>query len=251
MTSVLAIAALIILATALVCYVFITQHIAKKKKQQARILKALKQRQQLFKIIVAELPPGYLPTELAQYVYRVLLNTCEQLAKLAPNDGHSDEFQVYSKQLETLPVQGGKVKIPTEKTESANALLRELGQYITNQAQSGSLTQASAKNLMLHLRRLLLQSSVDTYIQQAKKAQAEGKLRLTIHHYTLARKLLLKENAKQGYQKQIAQLSAIIEKYEQEYTAQNPTKKSAPEEVEKSWDKLEDDDSWKKKQIYD
>lgn len=253
MISVLVIAALIILATALVCYVFISQHIAKKKKQQARIMKALKQRQQLFKLLVTELPTGYLPFELAHYVYRVLLNTCEQLAKLAPADGYDEEFQIFNKQLETLPKQGQKVKLPANKINEANTLLRELGQHITAQVQTGSLTPTAAKGLMQHLRKLLLQSAVDTYTRQAKQAKEEGKLRLAIHYYTLARKLLIKENSRQVYQKQIDQLSEIIAKYEQEYAEQNQQQKARQNdegELQKSLSELEDD-SWKKKQLYD
>ncbi|MDO3385418.1 hypothetical protein QWI17_06145 [Gilvimarinus sp. SDUM040013] len=254
MTSVLVIAALVILATALVCYVFITQHIAKKKKQQNRVLKALKQRQQLFKVIVSELPAGYLPTEVATYVYRVLLNTSEQLAKLAPNDGYSEEFQVYSKQLEALPTQTEKIKLPPEKTNEARTLLQELGRHIGTQTQSGALPAATAKSLMLQLRRLMLQISVDSYLQQAKKAQAEKKLRLAIHFYALARKLLVKENSQQGFQKQIDQLTTVIAKLEQEHAALSPSAKPAQEDedLQNSWKELErEDDDWKKKQVYD
>lgn len=252
MTSVLVIAALVILATALVCYVFISQHLAKKKKQQARVLKALKHRQQFLKMLVSELPAGYLPAELNSFVYRVLLNTCEQLAKLDPGGGYNQEFQQYSQQLQASGT-ATKVKLPPEKSAEASSLLKELGRYITAQSGAGAIPAATAKGLLLHIRRLLLSASVDSHLLQAKKARSENKLRLAIHYYNLARKLLLKENAQQGFQKQVDQLSEVITKLEQEYAAQQPQTKPSGEEPEsdEAWNKLDDEDDWKKKQVYD
>lgn len=254
MSSVYLIAALVILLTAMVCYVFISQHLAKKRKQQLRVLTALKKRQQLFKYMASGFPPGFLPSDLNKLVYRVLLNTCEQLAKLDPSGGYSEEFQLYSKQAENQPLAGEKPKLPPEKTGEAKTLLQELQRYISSQAEKGRLPQPQAAGYLAQIRRLMLQIAIESYSQQAKKARSENKLRLAIHYYSLARKLLLKEASQQNVKKQVEQLSGIISKLEAEYAAQEAPPASVVEEekaTRKAWNEFEEEDSWKKKQIYD
>jgi len=82
-------------------------------------------------------------------------------------------------------------------------------------------------------------------------------LRLAIHYFSLAKKLLTAENASRAYDKQIAQLDAITSKLEEkaqihgepEVAVQTPT---TGEPAAKEWDNFTTpEDAWKKKQIYD
>ncbi len=254
MSSVYLIAGLVFLLTALVCYVFINQHLAKKRKQQNRILSALHKRLALFKHMAKSFPPGFLSNDLHKFIYRILLNTSEQLIKLEPNGGHEAEFQLFNQQLESLPGNTEKPRLAPEQITQIRPLLQELQRYIASQSEKGRLASAEAAHYSTQIRRLLLQSTIDSYTQQAKKARADNKLRLAMHYYTLAHKLLLKEAARQNVKKQVEQLSAIINKLEAEYNQQQAIPALGAEEeqqTQKQWEAFDEDEDWKKKQIYD
>ncbi|UTF61369.1 hypothetical protein [Gilvimarinus sp. DA14] len=254
MSSVYLIAGLVFLLTALVCYVFINQHLAKKRKQQNRVLSALHKRQALFKHMAKSFPLGFLSDDLHKFVYRILLNTSEQLARLEPQGGHDAEFQLFNKQMESLPSTQEKVRLNPEQVTQTRPLLQELQRYIASQSEKGRLPKAESTHYSTQIRRLLLQSTIDSYTQQAKQARSENKLRLAIHYYTLAHKLLLKEAARQNVKKQVEQLSAIINKLESEYSEQQAIPDPTAEEeqkTQKQWEAFDEDEDWKKKQIYD
>ena len=250
MSSIYIVIAIVALLTALVCYIFIAQHLAKKRKQQQRILHALRQRQQLFRFMVSGFPPGFLPTELNTLVYRTLINTCEQLAKLEPEGNHDQERELYSKQLATAePAKRTRLE-GEQQINEARSGLKELLQFITLRVERGQIQKPQAAKYIGQIRHLLLQVTIDSSMQQAKQARQNGKLKLAIHHYTLARQQLLKEPTQQNMQTQVEQISALIEKLEAE-VANSETQTSPTETSAQAWDSIEEEESWKKKQIYD
>ncbi|WP_041522632.1 hypothetical protein [Gilvimarinus agarilyticus] len=253
MSSVYIIIAIVALVTALVCYAFISQQLAKKRKQRLRLLNALKQRLDLFKQVVSGMPAGYLPSELNALVYQVLVNTLEQLAKIAPKENYAAEASEYQKQFKASKEAAERTRLNPEQATQVQPLLKELARYIGAQTESGRLSKAQASKLLGQCRRLLLQSTIEGYISQAKQARSDKKLRLAIHHYSTARKLLLKEAGQQDVTKQVAQLSAVITKLEQEDATLNKPASVSAEEADsnKAWDEFEEDGDWKKKQLYD
>jgi hypothetical protein len=255
MSYVYIIVALVAILTALACYAFISQQMEKKRKQRLRLIKALQQRLSLFKQIVTGIPAGYLPSELSALVRQTLLSTLEQLTSLADKDQKAN-YEAQASEIQDLlnasTNMSERPRLTPEQTTQVQPLLKELARFIGAQTENGRIPRVKASNLLGKCRKLLLQSTIEGYISQGKKAHAEQKLRLAIHHYTTARKLLLKEAGKQDVSKQIAQLSAAIKKLEQENIAQGaPAEPPAPEAASKEWEELEEADDWKKKQVYD
>lgn len=255
MSYVYIVVALVALLTALACYAFISQQMEKKRKQRLRLIKALRQRFGLFKQIATGIPAGYLPSELNALVQQTLLTTLEQLTNLADKnqkasyEAQANEVQALFKASINM---SERPRLTPEQTAQVQPLLKELARFIGAQAESGRIPRAQASSQMGKCRKLLLQSTIEGYINQGKKAHAEHKLRLAIHHYTTARKLLLKEAGKQDVSKQVAQLSAAIKKLEQENIAQGaPESPAATDTASKEWEQLEEGDEWKKKQVYD
>ncbi|WP_049723816.1 hypothetical protein [Gilvimarinus polysaccharolyticus] len=254
MSSIYIMIAFAALLTALVCYAFINQQLAKKRKQRLRLMHALNQRLDLFKHIAGGMPAGYLPPELNAFTHQILINTLEQLAKLAPKKNHSAEATEYQQRFEASKEVSERARLNATQAAQVQPLLQELSRYISTQAESGRLAKPQASRLLGLCRKLLLQSTIEGYVQQAKQAQTDNKLRLAIHHYSTARKLLLKEAGQQDVSKQVAQLSAVITKLEHEHAAQNQSTADDTDDAEanKKWNEFEDNgDDWKKKQIYD
>jgi len=253
MSSIFIISALVALLTALMCYAFISQQLEKKRKQRLRLMNALNQRLALFKQIVGAMPAGYLPAELNSLMYQALISTLEQLAKLAPKEPYNAELAEYQKKYTHSKEASERARLNPEQAAQVQPLLQELARFIAAQAESGRLPKPQASRLLGLCRRLLLQSTIEGYIHQAKQARTDNKLRLAIHHYSSARKLLLKEAGQQETTtKQVAQLSAVIAKLEQEHANQDQPSTAAEEHASnKEWQEFEDGQDWKKKQLYD
>ncbi len=255
MTPVYIIAALVILLTALVCYVFIAQQLEKKRKQRQRLLQALRLRQQLFRNMVTSFPAGFLPPDLNSLVYRTLIVTCEQLAKLEPKVNHAGEAKEYSQQLESLPAASNeRVRIEGEQAILATrALLQELLRFLITSTERGQISKPQAAKHSAQIRRLILQVTIDGHLQQAKIARQDNKLKLAVHHYSLARQQLLKEASQQNVQKQVEQISALIQQLETQMgNAATAVTATADDDKDlKAWEKLEEEENWKKKQVYD
>lgn len=266
--SIYIVSSIILLLVLLAAYALISQAIERRRVHQKRLLTALKVRQRNFRHMLTGFPPHFLSSDLTAVVYRALIDTCEQLNKLEPHDAtHAADLQLLTDQLNAIKQTANTQRVRLENPEQIKEIrqhLQELYRFVAQQEALKALTKVQAAAFTDQIKRLALQSSVDGHIAQAKKAQQLGKPRLAVHYYGLARKLLLPENANHAYDKQIAQLSALIDKLEQKATQQttadvnseekmsaeeDPNK--APTSLNKEWDKFGDEDEWKKKQLYD
>lgn len=260
MSSLIIVSIIFVLLILLVGYAFVYQTLEKRRKRRQRLLTALKHRERTFKYMVSGFPDGFLTKDLTLIVYRALLDACEQLSRLEPKDpSHMDDFTYYSNELENIKhrehPQRGRLENPQQVGE-LKRLLQDLYKFIALQAERGNLGQSQGQAYKEQIKRLAVQMSVDAHAINARQAQAAGKLRLALHYYTLARKQLLRENGGQGYQKQLGQISAIINNLE-EQLAQQPEAAQGPSgpipEEEKEWEHFEEEagGGWKKKQLYD
>lgn len=247
-----------------VCYAIVAQNVEKKRKQKQRLLKALKTRSRNFKYMLSGFPPDFLTKELVILVYRCLVDVCEQLAKLEPGESvYVEELQLYSSQMEEAtrkPAQ--KKRKPLDNSQQVKDVkqhLEELHNFIQQLEKRGNINRSQADTYSRQVKQLVLQLSVDAYVMNAKQAQGSDKTRLAIHYYTLARKLLIRENTAGSYQKQVSQLNNLISQLESQLTKEEPNYKETElqatqkEEAREAWDKFndDDDDSWKKKRVYD
>jgi hypothetical protein len=252
---------IVTLLFALAAYAFISQSIEKKRVQKQRILATLKTKQRNFVHLINGFPPNFLTTDLLSLIFRALIDTCEQLSKIEPKEQrHQDDITLYTNQLDALPknaiAQRARVDSP-QVMKDIRQHLQELQHFLVQQESIKAINKVQFGAYIDQIKRLALQMSVDAYLFHAKQAQQAGKLRLAIHYFGLAKKLLTAENASRAYDKQIAQLDAIIIKLEEkaqihsepEAAVQNP---ATGESAAKEWDNFTvPEDSWKKKQIYD
>lgn len=259
--SIFIVVIIIVLLIALAAYAFISQAIEKKRVQKQRILMTLKTKQRNFIHLINGFPPNFLTTDLLSLIYRALIDTCEQLSKIEPKEQrHQDDITLYTNQLDALPknavAQRARVDNP-QAMKDIRQHLQELQHFLVQQESIKAINKVQFGAYIDQIKRLALQMSVDAYLYHAKQAQQVGKLRLAIHYFSLAKKLLTGENASRAYDKQIAQLDAITSKLEEkaqisgepEAAVQNPT---ADEPAAKEWNNFATpEDAWKKKQIYD
>ena len=259
--SIYIVVSIIVLLSALACYAFISQSIEKKRIQRQRLLMALKTKQRNFLYMINGFPPNFLSADLMGIIYRALIDTCEQLSKLEPKDQrHLEEVTLYTNQLAALTKNSNAPRARLENPQHLKDIhqhLVELQRLVIQQEAVKIINRVQAESYLDQIKRTNLQMTVDIYIFQAKQAQQLAKLRLAIHYFNLAKKMLAGENATRAYDKQIAQLELIISKLEdQAHKNGEPNHPAdaiqAEDGTTKEWENFNvDDDSWKKKQIYD
>lgn len=263
MSSAYIIAIIVILLIALTCYAFLAQSMEKKRQQRLRMVSALKARAKSFKHMLNGFPQDFLTQDLQILVNRCLVDVTEQLARLEPGEKlHVDELQMFSHQLEEIKTRPKSDKRkPLENPQQVKEVkhhLEELNAFIAQMIKRGNLTSSQGASFEKQIKKLVLQMTVDTYLLNGKQSQQSEKTRLAVHYYTLALKLLIKENTEQTFQKQIAQLRQIIAGLEQKLQEEEPQyadtvrSNAAKEAAAKEWEEIEGpDEPWKKKNLYD
>lgn len=257
MSSLIIASIIFALLVLLVGYAFVHQTLEKRRQHRQRLLTALKHRQRNFKFMISGLPEGFLTKELTLIVYRTLLDACEQLSRLEPKEpGHLRDFNLYSAELEELKHRPSAKRTPATNPEQAaeiKRLLQELYRFVSAQTDKGNLSSAQGQTCKEQIKRLALLVSVDAHISQARQAQAAGKPRLAIHFYNLAKKRITQESGGQAHQQQLSQINNVIAKLENQMAQSAPESSDTPPPLEdqKEWEEFEQEDGWKKKQIYD
>jgi len=252
---------IIVLLSALACYAFISQSIEKKRVQKQRILMTLKTKHRNLAHLINGFPPNFLTADLLSLIYRALIDTSEQLSKIEPKEQrHLDDITLFTNQLNSLPknnvAQRPRIDNP-QQMKDIRQHLQELQHFLVQQETLKVINKIQFGAYTDQAKRLSLQMSVDAYLYHGKQAQQNGKLRLAIHFFTLAKKLLTAENATRAYDKQIAQLDGVIGKLEEKAQATgeitDPAQNSAASTpASKEWENFSPpDEDWKKKPIYD
>jgi hypothetical protein len=260
--------AIIFLALILLAgYLFLSHSIEKRRVQRQRLITALRARRNSFRDLATGFPAGFLSHDLIALLYRALIDCCEQLSRLEPKDPtHAEQLSLYTNLLATQKdnSQQARVRLDNpQQIKEALSLLHELHKFVMQQSALHQINQVQTEVYLDQINRLVLQMSVDGHVFNARQAQQVGKVRLAVHYYTLARKALAAENNGHGFDKQIAQLDSIIAKLQEkadvapegvETTAAAQAKPAATADgsSSKEWKQFnEENEKWKKKQIYD
>ena len=258
------IATVFLLLILLAGYLFLSHSIEKRRVRRQRLITALRARRNSFRDLATSFPAGFLSSDLSALLYRALIESCDQLSRLEPKDPvHAEQFTLYTNLLAAQKdtPQQARVRLDNpQQIKEAQGLLQELHKFVLQQSAAKLINQVQTDAYVDQINRLLLQVSVDGHVFNARQSQQVGKIRLAMHYYTLARKALAAENSGGSFDKQITQLDAVIAKLQEKANATpenteaaDPAKTStdnAPSS--KEWKQFdEENDKWKKKQIYD
>jgi hypothetical protein len=256
------IALVLLLVIAFAGYSFLNHSIEKRRIRKQRIVTALRARRNVFRDLVTGFPLGFLSKDLMALLYRSIIDCCDQLTRIEPEDSsHQDQLAHYTTQLNELNNQEPSAKVRLENPQQireARQLLQELLKFVIQQATQKLLNPVQAEAYEDQIKRLMMQIAVDGHIFNAKQSQTVGKLRLAIHHYGLARKAMVSENSSHSFDKQIVQLDALIKKLEEKaasVTSDTEQKADTQKQLpNKEWDKIkpvEKKEDWKIKNLYE
>lgn len=250
-------------------YLFLSHSIEKRRAQRQRLITALRARRNSFRDLATGFPTGFLSTDLIALLYRALIDCCEQLSRLEPKDPtHAEQLSLYTNLLAAQKENGQQAKVRLDNPQQikeAHHLLQELHKFVMQQSSLKLINQVQTDAYIDQINRLVLQMAVDGHVFNARQSQQVGKIRLAVHYYTLARKALAAENSGHSFDKQIAQLDSVIAKLQEKADATPDTEgtetpaaaaknnaAAADGSASKEWKQFdEENDKWKKKQIYD
>ncbi len=261
MSTVLIVSLIVVVLLVAVGYAFVFQTMDNKRKQRHRVASALKQRATNFSYMIEGFPEGFLTKDLTVLVYRCLIDVFEQLAKLdVGNEAHLAALEKYRAAMvkaQERDANTQKVKLSSlQQIKEVRTHLQDLHKFVEKLMQKRTLNGSQAKAYSKQIQKLILQVTIDSYLMNAKQAQRNGKERLALHHYTLARKLLVRSNADKAYTKTIAQIDIVVKELETKIVEQSkaPTaNEGSPAPVaSKEWDEYDNvEGGWKKKTMYD
>lgn len=226
---------------------------------------ALKTRVRNFKFMLNGFPQGFLPKDLTLLVQRSLMQLLEQLTKLEPNANHSQDLQGVAQQMaetqrQPPPVTNQSVQIVDnpQRVREIKACLEELYKFIFQLEGKRQLTRPQADIHRAMIRNLVLQLTVDSYVLHGRIARDKEKPRLAVHYFDLALKLMLKERANGQFDGRINQLRAAMADLEGRLLTEAPLAPQATRAddtdqtaINEEWDKFAQEQTWKKKQVYD
>jgi len=264
MTQIYVIIGVIMLFCILVCYIFVRQTVVKRRKEKARLKRALDKRSQDLIQILNSFPPNFLPNDLFTFIYRCIVDALEQLSKLAPNEPeYLENLTLYTTQMETA------TRTPKEQAETCiesssqiNELrqcLNHLGRFIQKWFQRGNITSKQYAHYKISLKRIITKLMVDNYSLSAKSAADINKYKLSSHYYMLAKNLITKEGLIASNKERLTLINKELERLE---TAIEDEAKQAETESEatagngsnpspEGWKGFKKEEDWKKKNVYD
>ncbi len=261
MSTVAIITTLIVMLAALVCYAFVYQTVQHKREKRARLLAALKARSRSFSFMLNGCPDGFLPKELLVLVQRGLIEVLSQLSRLEPKvDSHTKDLKVVNAQLletqrQNRPAKPVSLQNP-QQIKDARACLEELHRFVFQEESRRVIARNQAEAFRNQIRQLVLQLTVDGYAFNGRTARQKNKIKLSLHYYELALNLLVREQRNNDNAASITRLKEIVAELKEQLTqqedkAETPSK-SNTSEVSEEWEKFgEDQDIWKKKNVYD
>lgn len=261
MSSISIIAIIIVLLACLVCYAFVSQTLEQKRQHRQRLLTALQIKARNFKFMLNSFPGGFLPRDLALLVQRSLVDACEQLIELDPKDPTpKQDLQAVTQQMTEAPQQPEKVSPvmleSTQQVKEVKQCLEELYRVIHHQESRNTLNSREAEVYRTQIRQLLLSVTVDAYIIQGHAARQREKIRLAEHYFTVALKLLAREDTANILDAKKLRLQSGLENVRTQLQALTPSTPAAEEEeqaeIDKAWARFsEAEENWKKKNVYD
>lgn len=253
MSTTLVLTVIGVIVFVLVAIAVTMQSIEKNNREKRLLESSLKAKARSFGFMLDGFPQGYLNKSLAALVANSLTDVYGQLLKLAPKNSEyqamNERLRARIEQIATLPEETTPPTLTDSKQiKEIQQLLRSLYNYVSTMNQGGRINAAQTKSYAIQIRRLMVLSSVDGLIQASTQARGQGKYRLASHHISQAIDKMKKENHGGYFEQKIAAFQHQLT----ELDAHAVTRDDAKEEAGKEWDELtQEDESWKKKAIYD
>lgn len=258
MTTTTIIVAVLASLFVLVAVTFTLQQIEKTNRDRKALVAALKSQTRNFYHLLEGFPEGFLSRDLKLLVGQCLNDGLDQLLRLEPrNPQHQEDKRQLEEKLAQIHTSSSETAnyqplVDANQIQEVQKLLNSLYNVVQRLNKTKRLSTLQTEQYGRQIKRLALRVALDAHSSQAQQALAAGKPRLAIHHYGLAIDKLSKNNTDGSYNAQIAAYQQRRDDLESQAN-QQPVK-ADDEAVNGAWKEFEenqDENAWKKKNVYD
>lgn len=230
-----------------------------RHKQKERLRRALEKHTKELLKMVSAFPNDFLPKDILIFIYGCIITDYEQLSKLCPNNQqHIDAIKCHATTREdivrkTEDTQYAELKNISQINES-HQYIHLLRHFLQKSLKRHNITTIQHDHYNQLINELTTQLTVNNHTLSAKNACEIKKNKLAIHHYELAKQLLLQETPR-AYKESIqiinTKMEPLLEIVANEEIEQQNADDERNKDATNEWDSFEADSGWKKKNIYD
>jgi hypothetical protein len=235
---------------------YINHMVENSKLEKARLKADLNDRVRRCRDVSEGMPGQLMNPALKLMLSRLELHYSEQLLQLDKKNANLNKRLAELRELiakgDSIPVTNQPQQIMTEaKAKDIRNLLEVLHGLITRAAQNNLLQANEAKRWLGELRRILVQLHFEFFInlgQQSMQQDQPGQARLA---YERGVQYIRKQPDPASYQAQLQQLEELLARANALVLEKAQPATSEPSELTEGLKSLDDEDPWKKKNIYD
>lgn len=243
-----------LIAIIMVIVVYARQQNEKKKIEELRRIRVLADRGRQMQLLLDEIPPHYVSSDLRMFVanqWIELLHEQEQLGCKEPRI--KTELEVAQNKLQEIRSSNQPKPEPIVDLQTANGVrrnLKQLNKIVIGLYQERKIAQRVAQGYLNEVKLGFTQTLVEVFRASANKAESEGNHRIAVVHYKRIMSELNRNNPNGVNNQTLLECRETIAKLEEIIAIQseNNNDNQLAEGVNVMMD---NQDSWKKKQVYD
>ena len=259
MPSVIILGVVLSLALGLIFLVYSKQAAEKKRVEHVRYLRSLGDRARNLMFLMEEIPPHYLDQNMRVFLTRTIVELFQQQYEADPDDKVARNLENAKQLLEFASNNKNVSSVPVTDVQTANNVRRNLKllhKHITVQYQEKKISHAMAQGFLKQLRKAFTQTIIEVYLTAGKKSERESKPKIAALHYRRVISEMGKNNQAGDYTDKILQMKKRIDELEEEAgkleQQQRLEGSQTGDQLTKELEKMvEEEDQWKKKQVYD
>jgi|GEM_PF-1946732 len=253
MVIVIVLVGIFIVAIGLMLFVFAHQQNEKKKIEVQRRIRILADRGRQMQILLDELPPHYLSQELRIFIASQWLDLLHEQQQLGNKESRlKADMEAAQNKLDEIRSNNQSKQEPVTDIQVANGVrrnLKQLNKVIVGLYQDKKIAHRIAQTYLNEIKQGFTKTMVEVFQASARKAEMEGNLRIAVVHYKRIMSELNRNNPGGIHNQTLLECRKTIQDLEERIALES---ESSNNELAESVDEMmEEEESWKKKQVYD
>lgn len=256
MSSAFIVALVVVGIFALIILGYLNNQYEKKKLEQARRRSALVDRQMRLATLSEGLPPQYLTATIKQGLHELELGFINELLKL---DDSQIKLQARGEELRERISLGTAYRLPGEKlslhseeqVKEIRFQLESLHAQLKRAIQDGAVPVNTGRQWLAHLQEQLINLYLDFFHASGQNHLQRGQARQARLVFERAVGLIKRQKNLQPFTERLQVFDTLLQKTNAIVMAHDQSAASQASELSASMAEAEDDDLWKKKQMYD
>lgn len=235
---------------------YINSQLEKSRLEKARRRSELLDRQSRLENLSDVLPGQYLTVPLKQGLHQLELGFVRELLQNEPGD---KKMQARAEELDARISQGAAYNIANpvrqpgsdEQLKEVRFQLESLHAQLKRAAQEKNLPLAQAKQWLEHIKQQLIHLYLDFFHQSGQQQLQRGEPRQARLLFERAVTLIRKQQHLEPFKERLVSFEQLLEKTNAIVLAHNQQAVEQSNALSEAMGSMNDDDLWKKKQMYD